>query len=247
MNLSDEGFRLIKSFEGYHRRLPNGDCTTYRCPAHVLTIGYGCTVGISDGMVWTEAQAEEALKREIAKHEAAVTRLVTVDLNQNEYDALVSFSYNCGIGALSKSSLLKKLNANDRLGAAKQFERWTRGGGRVLKGLVARRKREAALFLKPVAAPEDPIMPQEVQKPAPEITPPVAVAGGFALSTMTLPTLPTPPDLSGVAAWRSFAQLGGDLASWFLSNWMLTAASAAIVAFFAFLPQLVERLKWQQS
>lgn len=167
MKISENGIRLIRGFEGYHRRLPNGDCTTYYCPARVLTIGYGCTEGISEGDVWTEAQAAAALMRELAKHEAAVTRLVTVEINQHQFDALVSFSYNCGSGALSKSTLLKRVNAKDFAGAARAFAAWNKGGGRVLPGLVSRRAREAALFQRPATSsePPGPRMPQTVDAP----------------------------------------------------------------------------------
>lgn len=169
MTLSKEGLRLVKSFEGYHRRLRDGSCIAYQCPAGVWTLGYGCTVGIKPGMQWTEAEAEEALHGELARFESAVRRLVKVDLNQNEFDALVSFAYNCGEGALAKSTILRRLNAGDRVGAAKAFHAWNKGGGRVLPGLVSRRAREAALFLKPVAAPDEPIMPQAVGKASPTL------------------------------------------------------------------------------
>lgn len=167
MNISQAGLDLIVSFEGYHRKLANGDCTTYRCPANVLTIGFGCTEGIREGEVWTRQQAEKALMRELAKFEAAVTRLVTVEINQNQYDALVSFAYNCGEGALGKSTLLRKLNAGDFDGAANAFAMWTKGGGRVLPGLVRRRAAEAALFRKPAEPAEEPDMPQGVDIPSP--------------------------------------------------------------------------------
>lgn len=166
MRISQAGLDLITSFEGYHRKLPNGDCTTYRCPANVLTIGFGCTEGVEEGMVWTRKQAEEAFRNELVKHEKAVDRLATVELNQNQRDALISFSYNCGTGALSKSTLLKKLNAGDFEGAARQFASWNKGGGRVLPGLVRRRAAEAALFRKPVEASPEPDMPQAVDVPA---------------------------------------------------------------------------------
>lgn len=167
MKISDNGIRLVKGFEGYHRRLPNGDCTTYYCPADVLTIGYGCTEGIKEGDVWTEAQATDALMRELEKHEAAVTRLVIVEINQHQFDALVSFSYNCGSGALAKSTLLKRVNAKDFDGAARAFAAWNKGGGRVLPGLVSRRSREAALFQKPdVTSSPEPSMPQTVDTPS---------------------------------------------------------------------------------
>jgi lysozyme len=165
MKLSQAGIDFIKSFEGYHRRLPNGDCVAYLCPANVVTIGYGCTEGIKRGMVWTHAQALQALENELSKFEAAVNRLVTVDVNQNEFDALVSFAYNCGEGALARSSILKQLNAGNREAAARGFALWNRGGGRVLPGLVRRRRDEAAMFLRPVEKPLEPDMPQAVDPP----------------------------------------------------------------------------------
>jgi lysozyme len=195
MHISQAGLNLITSFEGYHRRLPNGDCTTYLCPAKVLTIGYGCTEGIKEGEVWTEQQAQERFRKELVKHEAAVDRMATVELNQNQFDALVSFSYNCGTGALSKSTLLKKLNAGDWEGAGRAFASWNKGGGKVLNGLVRRRAAEAALFLKPMAPPAVPDMPQAVDAPsnAPEKSRIIATAstgervgGGLALTGIGL-------------------------------------------------------------
>lgn len=166
MKISREGLELVKSFEGYHKKLPNGDCAAYLCPAGVATLGWGATEGVKLGMVWTVAEAEDALRRELVKHEAAVARMATVDLNQNQFDSLVSFSFNCGTGALQKSTLLKKVNAGDFQGAGRAFASWNKGGGRVLAGLVRRRAAEAALFLKPVDLAE-PDMPQAVDAPSP--------------------------------------------------------------------------------
>lgn len=166
MKLSPRGLALIQEFEGYHRKLPDGGCIAYRCPAGVWTLGWGCTEGIKPGMIWTRAQADAALMHELAHFEDAVTKLVTVDINQNEYDALVSFAYNCGESALARSSILKCLNAGDREAAARGFALWNRGGGRVLPGLVRRRAAEAALFRQWVVPPADPEMPQQVDPPA---------------------------------------------------------------------------------
>lgn len=168
MRLSDDGFALIRDFEGYHRKLPDGSCVAYRCPAGVWTLGFGCTKGIREGMVWTRDQAEAALRAEIETHEDAVNRMVTAPINQNQFDALVSFAYNCGDGALQKSTLLRLLNAGDYAGAARSFSLWNKGGGRVLKGLVTRRAREAALFLKPTEDAPEPTMPQTVDPPSPQ-------------------------------------------------------------------------------
>jgi len=166
--LSKACINLVKEHEGYHKKRPDGSCTTYYCPAGVLTIGYGCTVGIKEGDIWSPAQAVEALKRELAKHEQAINSLVKVDISQNAFDALVSFSYNVGSGALSKSTLLKKLNKGDMQGAAAEFAKWNKGGGKVLPGLVRRRAQEAELFLTPDNSIA-PVMPQEVDIPAPPI------------------------------------------------------------------------------
>lgn len=166
MKISQAGMDLICEFEGYHRALPDGSCTTYYCPANVLTIGYGCTEGIRVGEVWTRQQAQDRFRVELAKHEKAVDRLATVDLNQNQFDALVSFSYNCGSGALGGSTLLRKLNAGDLEGAARAFASWNKGGGKVLPGLVRRRAAEAALFRKPAAPSVEPDMPQAVDTPS---------------------------------------------------------------------------------
>lgn len=163
MHISQAGLDLIKSFEGYHDKLPDGSCRAYRCPANVLTIGWGCTEDVTEGLVWTKDQAEAGLRKELIKHENNVKRLVTVDLNQHEFDALVSFTYNVGSGALEKSTLLRCLNKGDRAGAAKGFHLWNKAGGKVLPGLVTRRAREATLFLSPAAAPQVPEMPQKVE------------------------------------------------------------------------------------
>lgn len=168
MHVSQAGLDLIKSFEGYLDRMPDGSCRAYLCPAGVLTIGWGCTEGVKEGQVWTRQQAEEGLRRELLKHEATVKKLVTIDLNQNEFDALVSFTYNAGGGALETSSLLKRLNKGDREGAARGFGLWVKATDPktkkkiTLPGLVNRRARESLLFLTPVEAPTVPTMPQIV-------------------------------------------------------------------------------------
>jgi lysozyme len=165
MKISPRGLDMIKEFEGYHRALPDGSCIPYRCPAGVLTIGYGCTEGVREGMRWTKADAEARLLGELEKHEAAVQRYSTTDLNQNQFDALVSFSYNLGTEALRQSTLLVKVNANQWEAAGQEFGRWTKAAGKVLPGLVARRGKEAALFLEPIAAATEPEMPQRLDQP----------------------------------------------------------------------------------
>ncbi len=239
MQISESGLDLIKSFEGYHRKLKDGRCTTYRCPANVLTIGYGCTEGITDGEIWTHDEALAALRKEIATFEAGVIRLVTVSLNQNEFDALVSFAYNCGVGALGKSSLLKKLNAGDRKGAASAFKLWNKGGGRVLRGLVDRRAREATLFLTPVVEPEAPAMPQAVEaspeKPSKGVVATIAatVSGGAGLA---IPQVPTEP-IAQLVAWQSAGQQVQGLITFATGNLWLTGGVVAVIAAVWVLPK----------
>ena len=220
MQLSQEGFRLVRSFEGFHKRLEDGRCIAYRCPAGVLTIGFGVTGGVTEGLIWTQAQAEDALRREISTHEAAVTRLVTAEINQNQFDALVSLSYNIGSGALSKSRLLKCVNAGQGTDAAKAFHSWNKGGGRVLPGLVSRRAREASLFLKPMTAPDVPSMPQSVGKSM-ELPSRKAVAGAAGAVTV-LPNIPAPPDLTQWVAWKGAGETLSGLGTWAASRPLLT-------------------------
>ena len=163
MKLSSAGLDLIKEFEGYHEKQPDGSAKAYRCPAGVLTIGWGCTEGVTEGMVVTAEQATTMLAAEMAKHESAVERLVKVPLSQGQFDALTSFSYNVGAGALEGSTLLKLLNAGDYAGARGQFSRWTKAAGVELAGLVRRRAREAEVFGEVATAPR---MPQKVETPA---------------------------------------------------------------------------------
>lgn len=185
MHLSDNGLKFISSFEGYHEALPDGRCRAYRCvvghkngkPVHdgKWSIGWGCTEGVTEGLIWTREEAEQAFREELSHFEAAVNRLVKVPISQNAYDACVSFAYNCGEGALAKSGLLKKLNKGDMQGAAREFGKWVNSNGvKNVPGLVRRRAEEAAMFLRPDAVLQSknvgqpaPSMPQTVEAPAP--------------------------------------------------------------------------------
>lgn len=139
MKISDSGIALIKHFEGCKLK-------AYLCPAGVWTIGYGHTDGVKAGMAWTQQQADDALARDLQSFESAVSACVTVPITQSQFDALVSFAFNCGAGALRKSTLLRLLNAGDYSGAEKQFGRWISKGTAAEKGLRRRRKAEALLF-----------------------------------------------------------------------------------------------------
>lgn len=139
MNTSQKGLDLIKSFEGLR-------LSAYKCPAGVWTIGYGTTAGVKPGQSITKERAEELLRDDVKRFEDQVLRLVKVPLTQGQFDALVSFTYNLGAANLGNSTLLRLLNAGDYKGAAAQFDRWTKAGGKELPGLVKRRAAERALF-----------------------------------------------------------------------------------------------------
>ena len=144
MRTSNKGIELIKSFEGIKTK-------AYKCPAGVWTIGYGHTKGVQKGDTCTMAQAIEFLKEDLRVFEGAINDLVKVELNQNQFDALVSFIYNVGSGAFEDSTMRKFLNAGHFALAAGQFDRWNKAGGVVLEGLVRRRAAEKELFLAPVS------------------------------------------------------------------------------------------------
>jgi len=167
MHISKRGLDLIYSFEGRLKKLADGRYKAYRCPAGVWTIYAGCTDGVHEGMIVTEDEGERMFRTEIAKFEKAVERLVTCEMNQCQFDALVSFAYNVGAGGLAKSSVLRHFNKGKIEAAAKAFHLWNKGGGRVLKGLVRRRAAEAALFLDTPKVEDDldaePDMPQAVE------------------------------------------------------------------------------------
>ena len=103
MKTSQNGINLIKKYEGCR-------LTAYKCPAGLWTIGYGHTKNVKSGQKITQKQAENFLKQDLKTFEKGVEKAVKVRLNQNQFDALVSFAYNCGLGALKTSTLLRKLN-----------------------------------------------------------------------------------------------------------------------------------------
>lgn len=149
MKIGERGLNLIKESEGLRLK-------PYLCPAGIPTIGYGNTyydddnetkVTLDDKPITVE-RAEELLRNIIDTHYSKfVNKYVTVELNQNQFDALVSFSYNVGVGNLKHSTLLRKLNSGDYTGASEEFSRWNKSKGRVLKGLTKRRLNEKLLFL----------------------------------------------------------------------------------------------------
>jgi len=130
---------FLRAREGF-RSTPYADAGGY-------SIGYGRFLGEKPAIVSvTRQQAETWLTEDAQKAARAIIKLVRVPLNQNQFDALISFVYNLGEGALARSTLLKKLNASDYAGASQEFRRWVYSGGKVLTGLVARRALERDLF-----------------------------------------------------------------------------------------------------
>ena len=140
------GIEMIKSFEGF-RSAP------YKCPAGIPTIGYGATfypdgkkVTMADASI-TETKATELLQSMLGSFERYVDSYCRDDINQNQFDALVSFAYNLGPANLKSSTLLKKVNLNPEDETIRdEFMKWVKAGGKTLKGLVKRREAEANLY-----------------------------------------------------------------------------------------------------
>ena len=142
---NDAGIEIIKSFEGLRT-------TAYQDAVGVWTIGYGHTSmagspTVYAGMTITTAEAETILRQDLNVFEAGVTQAVTTTTTSDQFSAMVSFSFNVGLGAYQDSTLLKKHNGRDFAGAADEFLRWVYAGGEVLPGLERRRKAERALYL----------------------------------------------------------------------------------------------------
>jgi lysozyme len=165
MKINESGIKLIKQFESLH----DGDLKTIglqpkMCPAQIWTVGWGhalvdpVTRKFLKGSVdkdkayamypaMTEQEAEQLLKRDLEAFSGAVTKLLKVKVNENQFSALVSFAYNVGAGNLQKSTLLKVLNANPNdSGITAQFMRWNKAGGIELRGLTRRREAESLLY-----------------------------------------------------------------------------------------------------
>ena len=147
MMISNKGLELIKKYEGFRSE-------PYLCPASVPTIGFGSTyypdgkkVTMQDDPI-TKEYAEFMLCKMLKNYEDGVNRYVQTEINQNQFDALVSFAYNLGLGALKSSTLLKKVNNNpcDET-IPNEFKKWVKAGGKVLNGLVKRREEESNLYI----------------------------------------------------------------------------------------------------
>ena len=142
MKINEAGLRLIKDFEGLR-------LVAYRCPAGVLTIGFGHTIGVHEGDKITEEQANDFLLSDLVHAEKAVNNLCP-PLNGNQFSALVSFVFNLGSMSLATSTLLRKIKEGKMDEAAENFGKWVFAGGKVVEGLKRRRKAERELFERPV-------------------------------------------------------------------------------------------------
>ena len=143
MKVSQECIDLIKFFEGFESK-------AYLCPASVWTIGYGRTKNVQEGDMVNELQAERDLLEELEEFGKQVQNTVKIDLKQNEFDALTSWTYNLGVGNLQSSTLLKKLNSGDKNSVPSEMVRWNKAAGKVLAGLTRRREAEAKLWAREV-------------------------------------------------------------------------------------------------
>lgn len=141
MKINEAGVELVKRFEGLR-------LSAYLCPAGVWTIGYGHTGDVKQGDQITDHQADVILRHDLDRFDRKVEQLAP-GANENEHSAMVSFAFNLGEAALSRSALLKKFLDGDKAGAAAEFMKWKYAAGKVLPGLVLRRAAERTLFLAP--------------------------------------------------------------------------------------------------
>lgn len=160
MNISEDGIKLIKHFEGCHYK-------PYLCPALLWTVGYGhvlfseqAVLPLAKRKEWTldpkynrkfsQEEVDDLLKKDLRRFELGVLRYITVPLKQCEFDALVSFAFNLGNGTLQRSSVRSKLNRGEKEAAMDTLLKYCRAGGKVLRGLERRRAAEVNLFFKDV-------------------------------------------------------------------------------------------------
>lgn len=183
---SESCVNLVKHFEGLHKLQKDGSVKAYKCPAGIWTIGYGHTEGVTEDMVITKEEAEDLLLEDLTDFSKQVLAVVRVPMSQAQFDALVSFTYNVGIGNLKASTLLKKLNAGDYDGAAAEFPKWNKarvdGQLQPLAGLTRRRTAEAALFAMDAAVGVDGVV--QVQAPQEEPVKPLTKSKTMAGATI---------------------------------------------------------------
>ena len=145
MKISQQGIDLVKRFEGC-------SLTPYLCPAGYWTVGYGHVIGIGktkpEKQLYTQEEVNELLRTDLVRFEQGVLRYCPVHLTQFEFDSLVSFSFNLGLGVLQRSTLRRKILRQDKQAAARNILKYNKAGGQVLKGLTRRREAEYRMFTK---------------------------------------------------------------------------------------------------
>ena len=145
MKISQAGIDLIRRFEGCKLK-------PYLCPAGYWTVGYGHVIGNGktkpEKQLYTQEKVDEFLRTDLVRFEQGVLRYCPVHLTQFEFDSLVSFSFNLGLGVLQRSTLRRKILRQDKQAAARNILKYNRAGGQVLKGLTRRREAEYRMFTK---------------------------------------------------------------------------------------------------
>ena len=212
-----ESLACIKRWEGLR-------LTAYRDSGGTLTIGYGHTVDVRDGMRITERDAEEFLRRDLAQAEAAVNSTVAVPLTDPQFGALVSFVFNVGVAAFRRSTLLRKLNGGDYDAVPAELMRWTKAKGKQVSGLANRRNAEIGLWAKGSHVASAPVTP------APPRTPVVSAktAKGVAVGTAATAIVSQMSDLAGPIASIRYAL--SDLQGWELAAIALVMVVAGLAA-----------------
>lgn len=151
MNSIETATAICKRFEGCEKRQPDGRLRPYVDAVGVLTLGWGSTTGFDKDTTWTQHEADAQLAADVGKFDHGVRNLLRSPCTPFEIGAMVSLAYNIGLANFGSSTLLKRVNANDKLGAAAQFLVWNKGtiGGKkvILPGLVKRRQYEMSVFL----------------------------------------------------------------------------------------------------
>ena len=237
MQMSQEGREaLLQKFEGCKLK-------AYRCPAGICTIGYGHTAAAGappprDGMTITQQQADDMLVRDLKQYEAAVEGMVHQPLTQHQFDVLVDFAYNAGVGNLKSSTLLKKVNAAQFDEVPTELLKWTKGGGKVLPGLVRRRQAEGAWWVSGEAVDastvkEEPTTDEHEQRTDPDPVPVRTMAdskqGNAALLTAGLGGLGAAKEVAAQAqdASDTANQVVGLLSN---TNFLIMSAIIALAA-----------------
>lgn len=216
MKTSERGVALIVKFEGFRSQ------AYIPVPGDVPTIGFGFTKGVKMGDSMTMYEARERMKRELVEYEHGVLSACTITPNQNQFDALVCFAFNVGVGGLKRSSVIKAHNRGDFQAAARAFALWNKSGGVVYAGLTRRRAAESALYLEPVVHGEieQPEMPQSIDGERPMTASTInrasVVAGGTATVAAVTETVNTVNGLK-----HGVSELG---------DWLVPALLVCIVA-----------------